>query len=145
LTRGSDRFAGRSAVYTWLYGILLNLDRRERRRIGARRRKLQVLWGSEASEERSSPAAETPLEVAEWKTSLWAKVAQLPDGQRQALVLRFSERLSYEEIALAMECPLGTVKSRIFNGLASLRELLDADNDVSLVPAYPQEDLYHAV
>ncbi len=145
LARGSDRFAGRSAVYTWLYGILLNLERRERRRIGARRRKLQVLWGNEASEERAAPAAETSLEVSEWKKSLWAKVAELPDGQRQALVLRFSERLSYDQIAQAMECPLGTVKSRIFNGLASLRELLDADNDVALVPAYPQEDLQDAV
>ncbi len=145
LARQADRFAGRSTIYTWLYGILLNLDRRERRRIGSRRRKLQVLWGNEAAEDRSAPAAETALEVAEWKKSLWAKVAELPDGQRQALVLRFSERLSYEEIATVLECPLGTVKSRIFHGLASLREALDAENDVSQIPAYPQEDLSHAV
>src|SRR4029077_11569604 len=67
LARGADRFAGRSTIYTWLYGILLNLERRERRRIGTRRRKLQVLWGNEAPEERTAPAAETALEVAEWK------------------------------------------------------------------------------
>ncbi len=145
LARGADRFAGRSAVYTWLYGILLNLERRERRQTGTRRRKLQVLWGNEAAEDRAAPAAETPLEVAEWKKSLWAKVAELPDGQRQALVLRFSERLSYEEIAVVLECPLGTVKSRIFNGLASLRELLDADHDLSQVPSHPQEDVNYAV
>lgn len=145
LARGADRFAGRSTIYTWLYGILLNLERRERRRIGTRRRKLQVLWGNEMAEERAASAAETPLEVAEWKKSLWAKVAELPDGQRHALVLRFSERLSYEEIAIVLGCPLGTVKSRIFHGLASLRELLDADNDLSQFPAHPQEDLNHAV
>lgn len=145
LARQADRFAGRSTVYTWLYGILLNLDRRERRRVGSRRRKLQVLWGNESTEERAAPAAETALEVAEWKKSLWAKVAELPDGQRQALVLRFSERLSYDEIAEVLECPLGTVKSRIFHGLASLRESLDAENDVSQIPAHPQEDLNHAV
>ncbi|HEV2971866.1 MAG TPA: sigma-70 family RNA polymerase sigma factor [Pirellulales bacterium] len=145
LARQADRFAGRSSIYTWLYGILLNLERRERRRIGTRRRKLQVLWGNESIDQRSVPAAETSLEVSEWKKSLWAKVAELPDGQRQALVLRFSERLAYEEIALVLECPLGTVKSRIFNGLASLRELLSAEHDLSQIPAHPQEDVNHAV
>jgi RNA polymerase sigma-70 factor (ECF subfamily) len=145
LARAADRFAGRSAVYTWLYGILLNLERRERRRIGARRRKLHVLWANESTSDRASPAAETPLEVAEWKKSLWAKVAELPDGQRQTLVLRFSERLSYEEIALVLECPLGTVKSRIFHGLAALRELLDADHDLLRIPPHPQEDVNYAV
>jgi RNA polymerase sigma-70 factor (ECF subfamily) len=59
--------------------------------------------------------------------------------------LRFSERLSYEEIAIVLECPLGTVKSRIFHGLAALRALLDADNDVSQVPPHPQEDVNYAV
>ena len=53
---------------------------------------------------------------------LWSKVAQLPDGQRQTLVLRFSEGLRYEEIADVLGCPLGTVKSRIHNGLLRLRQ-----------------------
>ena len=48
LSAQADRFAGRSSIYTWLYGILLNLDRRERRRHGTRRRKLKVLWDNEA-------------------------------------------------------------------------------------------------
>ncbi len=146
LARGADRFAGRSAVYTWLYGILLNLERRERRRLGARRRKLQVLWDLESEQGQCTPAAETSLEVAEWKRSLWAKVADLPDGQRQALVLRFSERLSYEEIAETMSCPLGTVKSRIFNGLALLREYLAAEHgDLSQIPAHPNEDVSRVI
>src|SRR5262249_2604037 len=78
-----DKFRGQSGVYTWLYGILLNLDRRERRRYGMRRRKLKVLWDNEPAAEQSIPAAETAIEVAEWKKSLWAFVAKLPDGQRQ--------------------------------------------------------------
>ncbi len=144
--RGVDRFAGRSAIYTWLYGILLNLERRERRRVGAQRRKLQVLWDLENDDSQNGPAAETPLEVAEWKKSLWAKVAELPDGQRQSLMLRFSERLSYEEISQTMDCPLGTVKSRIFNGLSLLREHLAAEHgDLSQIPAHPNEDLSRAI
>jgi RNA polymerase sigma-70 factor (ECF subfamily) len=146
LAKRYDDFKGRSSLYTWLYGILLNLERRERRRLGIHRRKLQVLWNNEPSQESSSPAAEVPIEVAEWKRSLWSHVAKLPDPQRQSLVLRFSERLSYDEIAEVLACPLGTVKSRIFNGLASLRAMMAADDGAALpAPAHPLEDLSYAM
>lgn len=146
LSRQGDSFQGRSAVYTWLYGILLNLDRRERRRYGMRRKKLRVLWDNQPSDVGTSPGADAAAEVSEWKKSLWARVAQLPDGQRQALVLRFSEGLRYEEIAAVLDCPLGTVKSRIFHGLAGLRRILSEESDdARQLPAYPGEDLSHAV
>jgi RNA polymerase sigma-70 factor (ECF subfamily) len=146
LARQSDQFQGRSSIYTWLYGILLNLDRRERRRCGLRRRKLQVLCWNEPSDERVAPAADARAEVTEWKNSLWARVAQLPEGQRQALVLRFSEGLRYEEVAEVLDCPLGTVKSRIFHGLAGLRRILEEEGDEARhLPPFPQEDVSHAV
>lgn len=127
LARQGHTFAGRSRIYTWLYGIMLNLERRERRRHGVRQNKLRVLWQDEPAAARAAPAAETPIEVDEWRRSLWSYVARLPDGQRQALVLRFSEQMSYDEIAEVLGCPLGTVKSRIFNGLATLRETLSGE------------------
>ncbi len=146
LSRQGGSFEGRSSVYTWLYGILLNLDRRQRRRYGLLRRKLRVLWDSQSDAPAAAPAADAAAEVAEWKQSLWARVARLPDGQRQALVLRFSEGLRYEEIAEILECPLGTVKSRIFHGLGALRRLLDEEGEESRrLPAFPSEDLSHAV
>jgi RNA polymerase sigma-70 factor (ECF subfamily) len=139
LAAQGNNFQGRSSLYTWLYGILLNLDRRERRRQGMRRRKLRVLWDNEAGHS-THPAEEAPLEAAEWRKSLWSHVARLPDGQRQALVLRFSEHLSYDEVADALGCPLGTVKSRIFNGLQSLRSMLNADlSGLSDMPAPRQK------
>jgi len=128
LARQAHGFEGRSSLYTWLYGVLLNLERRRQRRDGVRRRKLRVLWDNQAAEERTTEV-ETPLEAAEWKSSLWAQVARLPDGQRQALVLRFSEHLSYEEIATVLDCPLGTVKSRIFHGLVALRSMVSPQQD----------------
>ncbi|MGE3409147.1 MAG: RNA polymerase sigma factor [Pirellulales bacterium] len=141
-----DRFQGRSQPYTWLYGVLLNLDRRLRRQDGVRRRKLRVLWDNEPGETPAAPPADAPIEVAEWKRSLWAEVAKLPDGQRQALVLRFSEQLSYEEIAEVLECPLGTVKSRLFHGLASLRErLAGTADDLRTAPKFAGEDVQHAI
>lgn len=146
MAKQQEQFEGRSSLYTWLYGILLNLDRRERRRYGMRRRKLQVLWDNEPSEPRTSPAADTAAEVSEWKNSLWGRVAQLPDGQRQALVLRFSEQLRYDEIAEALDCPLGTVKSRIFHGLLALRRMMqEAGEEATHLPEHPYEDISRAI
>lgn len=124
------RFEGRSQVYTWLYGILLNLERRERRRYGMRKRKLRTV--SERLETDAPPQpVESPLESEEWRSSLWAVVARLPDGQRQALALRFSEGLAYEQIAETLQCPLGTVKSRIFHGLSNLKRILNGSQDAA--------------
>jgi RNA polymerase sigma-70 factor (ECF subfamily) len=120
------KFRAQSSVYTWLYGILLNLERRERRRAGTHRRKLHELQNVPRTNG-TEPPADAALEAAEWRRSLWAHVAELPDGQRQALVLRFSEGLRYEEIATVLGCPVGTVKSRIFHGLVSLRRMFPAD------------------
>jgi RNA polymerase sigma-70 factor (ECF subfamily) len=145
--RRSERFEGRSSLYTWLYGILLNLVRRQRRSTGLHRDKLRLLWDRGRGKAPTIPAAETRLEVSEWKRSVWSFVARLPDGQREALVLRFSEHLRYEEIAVAMDCPLGTVKSRIFHGLAGLRDLLarEGATDQLSIPDHPSEDISHAV
>lgn len=144
--QNGTRFEGRSSIYTYLYGVLLNLERRQRRRTGVARRKLHVLWGNELDQPREQPAAETPIEVAEWKKSLWAYVAQLPDGQRQALVLRYSEGLPYDQIAEILGCPLGTVKSRIFHGLAALKRLLEEEGSTwKQLPAHPNEDIPHAI
>jgi RNA polymerase sigma-70 factor (ECF subfamily) len=142
LARDGRKFEGRSHLYTWLYGILLNLERRQLRRLGTLRRKLRVIREQESPDAGSVPAAETRLEVREWKNSMWAKVAELPEGQRQALVLRFAEHLSYQEVAETLQCPLGTVKSRIFNGLARLRDLLAEDQgQLTHPPRHASEDL----
>ncbi|HTN74800.1 MAG TPA: RNA polymerase sigma factor [Pirellulaceae bacterium] len=146
MARQPGQFQGRSSIYTFLYGILLNLDRRERRRYGMRRRKLQVLWDNEPTQPRTTPAADAAAEAGEWKNSLWGRVAKLPDGQRQALVLRFSEQLRYDEIAEALDCPLGTVKSRIFHGLLALRRVLEEEGeDAQQLPEHPYEDLSRAI
>jgi RNA polymerase sigma-70 factor, ECF subfamily len=146
LSREGSKFRGESSWYTWLYGILLNLERVKRRRAGIGREKLQVIWNEEYERNREHPPASAAVESAEWRKSLWGYVAQLAEGQRQALVLRFSESLSYEAIANIMECPLGTVKSRIFHGLIALRQLLQRENaDTLLMPRFFGEDQSHAV
>ncbi len=141
-----ERFRGLSSPYTWLYGILLNLERRERRRRAIHKRKLQVIFDGRPNTEPAAVPAAAPVEAAEWKRSLWARVAGLSDGQRQTLVLRFSEGLRYEEIAEVLDCPLGTVKSRIFHGLGGLRRILEEESeDVRQIPPHPRADINHAI
>ncbi|HHK41412.1 MAG TPA: RNA polymerase sigma factor [Planctomycetaceae bacterium] len=145
LARQPERFSGRSRVFTWLYGILLNLERRERRRRSTRQRGLRVVSERQRDEGRCEVPAGDHLEVDEWRASLWGQVARLPDGQRQALVLRFSEGLTYEEIAQALEIPLGTVKSRLFHGLANLRKLMDEEGSRGeWMSGRPAEDVLRA-
>ncbi|MCA9177676.1 MAG: RNA polymerase sigma factor [Planctomycetales bacterium] len=123
-------FQGRSAVYTWMYGILLNLDRRRRRRASTHQRKVATLQEQPpATPGEAGPDAQAI--AAEWKETLWSRVHELPERQRQTLVLRYSEDLKYEEIAEVLECPVGTVKSRIYHGLLALRRLLGEDSEHS--------------
>jgi RNA polymerase sigma-70 factor (ECF subfamily) len=143
--RSPEKFQGRSSIYTWLYGILLNIERKQRRRRGMHQQKLQVLSENTDPAQQMAPPAESSIEVSEWKTSLWKYVARLPDGQRQALVLRFSEGLRYEEIADILKCPVGTVKSRIFHGLAALRNALKGDQEIKEHPPHLNEDINHAI
>ncbi len=117
--RDPQRFQGRSAPYTWLYGILLNLCRRRHRKVRLHRRKLRLL---RKQQQTHVPAVTTArLEHQELQGSLWALVARLPQAQREAVVLRFGEQLKYEEIAQIMQCPVGTVKSRLYHALRTLR------------------------
>jgi RNA polymerase sigma-70 factor (ECF subfamily) len=140
VAKQKNLFRGESQVYTWLYGILLNLERQRRRKRDRRQNRLRIFRENQTDTESIAPESSAALEAKEWKRSLWSQVAQLPDGQRQALVLRFSEQLRYEEIAEVLGCPLGTVKSRIFHGLASLRAKLETCGDQFSVPQFPTED-----
>jgi RNA polymerase sigma-70 factor (ECF subfamily) len=146
LSNQGQRFQHRSSLYTWLYGVLLNLERRNRRRKSVWHRKLRLLFSNDSAQPATVPAAHARVEVEEWKRSLWGFVAQLPDGQRQTLVLRYSEQLSYQEIAEVLECPLGTVKSRIHHGLATLRSLMSQQGgDLRNVPRHANEVLPDAI
>lgn len=71
--------------------------------------------------------AEEPDFTAEDAAAVHAAFAELPAEQREVLVLRFIEGLTYEEIATITAAPLGTVRSRLFYGKESLRQLLAKD------------------
>jgi RNA polymerase sigma-70 factor (ECF subfamily) len=132
--RSLRRFSGRSRVETWLYAILVNQHRR-RLRTQARRERRQLRWLHWVWTPPPSEKPEQDMESEEWRQSVWRHVAELPEVQRHAMVLRYSEDLSYEEIAQVLGCPVGTVKSRLHHALATLRSKVDATENDARLPA----------
>lgn len=76
-------------------------------------------------ERRHRRSVEEPLAIPPEVDEMWSALAQVPERQRAALVLRFYEDLPYDEIAGALGCRLGTAKSLVHRGLAALRKELD--------------------
>jgi RNA polymerase sigma-70 factor (ECF subfamily) len=113
LLRKFPGFALTAQMKTFLYPVVKNLS------IGARRKaeRHQSTEGELAVLE--NQPAEQPTSMA--SSELMAVLAGLPEEQREVLLLRFVDGLSLAEIAEAMQIPLGTVKSRLHNALAALR------------------------
>ncbi|MFN3900741.1 MAG: RNA polymerase sigma factor RpoE [Alishewanella aestuarii] len=125
--RAIPGFRGESAFYTWLYRIAVNSAKNY---LVANNRKppasdvdaedAEYFEGSDALKEQDSP--ERLLLSEEIRQVVFGTIDKLPDELRTAVTLRELEGLSYEEIAEVMECPIGTVRSRIFRA----REAIDA-------------------
>jgi RNA polymerase sigma-70 factor (ECF subfamily) len=124
--RALASFRGDSAFYTWLYRIAVNTARNAM----ASRQRRPLDYEADLSETEQSAVAsrmshsDTPEATAlsdEIHATVNRAVADLPEDLRTAIILREIEGLSYEEIAAAMDCPVGTVRSRIFRA----REAID--------------------
>lgn len=117
--RALPNFRGDSAFYTWLYRIAINCTKNH---LVASGRKppgsdveiedAEIYDSGEALRENASP--EKILLTEEIKKVVFDTMAQLPEDLRLAINFRELEGLSYEEIAIIMDCPVGTVRSRIF-------------------------------
>ena len=124
--RAMKGFQGNSAFYTWLYRIGINTAKNHlvsrNRRSGDKDIDIAdaELYGhTEQLSDNTTPEAE--LLTAEIRAKVGEAINKLPPDLRQAITLRELEGLSYEEIAEAMDCPIGTVRSRIFRA----REAID--------------------
>lgn len=125
--RALPSFRGDSAFYTWLYRIAINtaknyLVAQSRRPPGD---DIDAQDAEQFSGETGLKEYDTPEHLAlrdEIETTISAAIEALPEELRTAIMLRELEGLSYEEIAEAMDCPIGTVRSRIFRA----REAIEA-------------------
>jgi RNA polymerase sigma-70 factor (ECF subfamily) len=132
--RALPNFRGDSAFYTWLYRIAINTAKNHL--VASSRRPPGDDVDAQEAEQFAADSGlkeyATPERLAlssELATTIQAAIDELPEELRTAIVLRELDGLSYEEIAAAMECPIGTVRSRIFRARDAIdrriRPLLD--------------------
>jgi RNA polymerase sigma-70 factor, ECF subfamily len=125
--RALPQFRGDSAFYTWLYRIAINTAKNAV--VSRDRSPIEYNIDRHDSDEsydmqgrmKDSETPEGLVLTDEIRSTVNAAIDALPEDLRTAIVLRELEGLSYEEIAAAMDCPVGTVRSRIFRA----REAID--------------------
>ncbi|MCZ6525903.1 MAG: RNA polymerase sigma factor RpoE [Gammaproteobacteria bacterium] len=124
--RALPNFRGDSAFYTWLYRIAVNTAKNylavQARRSSDKEQdfsEIEQIEGNHALKEYATP--EHLLLRDEIQATVIAAIEDLPEYLRMAITLREIEGLRYEEIATVMDCPIGTVRSRIFRA----REAID--------------------
>lgn len=117
--RSLPRFDGRCRFSTWLYGIL-----RHRFLKGRRNQNIVRLAASDALGQEPCTAClpDHSAEMSEDARRVRQAVASLPEEHRQVVELRFFAGASLDDIAAALDCPLGTVKSRLHYALEKLRQ-----------------------
>ena len=109
--RGASRYEPRAPVRTWLFGIAWNLLAADRRKQG-----------------RETCGLDDPAAPDGTEDSLWVRQAltRLEPGERDILMLREYEQLSYGEIAVLLGIPVNTVRSRLFRARMALKDRLEA-------------------
>ncbi|MBI1755948.1 MAG: sigma-70 family RNA polymerase sigma factor [Fimbriimonas ginsengisoli] len=129
-------FKGQSAFSTWLYRILTNcfLDQRKKDRTRGVVSLESVMQTDEGELERQveDPAGDVFEQTARLERGRLVEIAvsRLPEYQRAMIVMYHADRLAYDEIAAALDLPIGTVKSRLNRARLSLRELLARDEEL---------------
>lgn len=126
--RAIDSFRGDSQFYTWLYRIAANTAKNH---LASRARKspayavdvddAEHFEGESGLKDYANP--ENMLLTEEIKATVFSAIEKLPDDLKSAITLREIDGLSYEEIAEVMDCPIGTVRSRIFRA----RDVIDKE------------------
>ena len=137
--RALPNFRGESAFYTWLYRIGVNTAKNWLASSGRRMNQTSSLDGDDdegppdAEQLRDDETPERVLMSRQIGETVNAAMDRLPEDLRTAITLREIDGLSYEEISDVMNCPIGTVRSRIFRArdyiAKELRPLLDTAPD----------------
>ncbi len=126
--RAIGSFRGESAFYTWLYRIAVNTAKNYLESMGRRPpgsdmeiEGAELIESGESLRDQATPERQALTD--EIAATVHRVIEKLPEDLRTAITLRELEGLSYEEIAQMMDCPIGTVRSRIFRA----REAIDQE------------------
>lgn len=132
--RALAQFRGDAQFYTWLYRIAVNTAKKQLLELKRDPLVFQSQLSSGEDDETSSSERELNAQVADAETpdavlaskeiaeAVNAALEALPEELRMAITLREMEGMSYEEIAQALECPIGTVRSRIFRAREAISQ-----------------------
>ncbi len=126
--RALHQFRGDAQFYTWLYRIAVNTAKKSLLELKRAPTVSESFLASDDDDETSwrknepisEESPESVLAAKEIAAVVNAAMDELPEDLKQAVTLREIEGLSYEEIAVAMDCPIGTVRSRIFRARESI-------------------------
>ncbi|XOV90037.1 MAG: RNA polymerase sigma factor RpoE [Pseudomonadota bacterium] len=128
--RALPRFRGDSAFYTWLYRIAINTAKNHL--VSKSRRPPDTDLDIDAGEFQDSSAVLSDIDTPESRLAtdqleavIYKAIDDLPEELKVAVTLREFEGLSYEEIAEVMECPVGTVRSRIFRAREAIEKKIE--------------------
>lgn len=127
--RAIARFRGDSAFYTWLYRIAVNTSKNYLVAMG-RRPPAQDIIADEMTSPRAaerlveSNSPEKIVQNDQLVAAIKQSINALPEELKQAIQLREFDGLSYEDIAVVMNCPIGTVRSRIFRARESIEHAI---------------------
>lgn len=124
--RSIGGFKEKAALWTWLVRILVRQVARSRRSLSARSQKLKIGSPIDELEDEGFLQATSSGATArsDSKIDIVAAIGKLPADQREMIVLREFEQMSYDEISQALNIPLGTVESRLYRARVELRRLL---------------------
>ncbi len=135
--RKLNRFHGESSFYTWVYRVMVNLA------LSERRKRLPKLFRNEPLPEASDPADSSDLgnptaqvDRQEREAAVQRALGKLAPDHRVVVVMKEFDGMRYEEIAAALNVPVGTVRSRLHRARCELKGLL-SDYDEAEPPASP--------
>ena len=127
--RALANFKGDSAFYTWLYRIAINTAKNylTAKKVRPPSGDIDMADVGESAFDVKLRDEESPdqlLHRDEIESAVYKAMAELPDEQRTALMLREIDGMSYEDIAITTECPIGTVRSRIFRARDAIEQII---------------------
>ena len=143
LYKSIDKFQGRSKFSTWLYAVAANTCRSGLRKLKRISSMEVVRLDDDRSKDEGgagkydpadpSDLPSTTLEREEAKAKITGLIAELPEDFRMVIVMKDIQGMAYEEMAEALECSIGTIKSRLSRGRAKLKEKLTREGLVCAV------------
>ena len=128
--RALPRFRGDSEFYTWLYRIAINTSKNylvsKSRRPPDRDIDVDAEFQADSAVLKDVAGPESRLATEQLQKVIFHAIENLPEELKTAVTLREFEGMSYEEIAEVMECPVGTVRSRIFRAREAIEKSIEA-------------------